>query len=110
MKAWFRNYLDPMKLWRYSLEFNYYFLRVYKRSVWDPLLKTWLSEKSAHRKKRAKPSVSYTCLHCGEKRNMALVFRNDAGPGFFCSMSCKQKHDLHLVADLDSEVIGHRSK
>jgi len=110
MKAWFRNYLDPLNLWRYSLVLNYSFLRVYKRWVWDSLLKTWLSEKPIHRKKRAIPSGSYTCLHCGEKKNMALLFCNDVEPGFFCSMSCRQKHGFHVVTDRDSDVIGHRSK
>ena len=41
---------------------------------------------------------------------MALVFYNDVGPGFFCSMSCRQKHGLHVVADRDSDVMGHRFK
>ena len=110
MKAWFRNYLDPLNLWRYSLVCSYSFLRVYKKRVWDPLLKTWLYEKPAHSKKRAKPSGSYTCLHCGEKKNMALVFYNDVGPGFFCSMSCKQKHGVHVVTGRNSDVKVHRSK
>ena len=41
---------------------------------------------------------------------MALVFYNDVGPGFFCSMSCKQKHGVHVVTGRNSDVKVHRSK
>jgi hypothetical protein len=41
---------------------------------------------------------------------MALVFCNDVGPGFFCSMSCKQRHGFRVVADSESDIIGHRSE
>jgi hypothetical protein len=40
---------------------------------------------------------------------MALVFCNDEESTFFCSMSCRYKYALHVFADRDSDVMGHRS-
>ena len=109
MKAWFRNCLDPMNLWKHSITFNYWLLRVYKRWLWEPFLETWLFKKSDDGKKVATPSGTYTCLQCGDKTNLALVYGNDEEPGFFCNMSCRYKHDLHVVTDRHSEGLRHRS-
>jgi hypothetical protein len=110
MKAWLRNCLDPMNLWHHSIAFNYWLLRVYRRWLWEPFLETWLFRKSNDGKKAATPSGTYTCLQCGDKANMALVFGNDEEPSFFCNMSCRYKHDLHVVIDRDSEGLRHRSQ
>lgn len=110
MKTWFRNYLDPLNLWRHSLALNYWFLRVYRRWLWKPFLETWLSKKSDYGKIGTTPSGTYTCLRCGEKKNMALVVRNDVEPSFFCSMSCSYKHGLNVSIDRDSGTLRYRSK
>ena len=110
MKAWFRNCLDPMNLWKHSIAFNYWLLRVYKRWLWEPFLETWLSKKADDGKKVATPSATYTCLQCGEKKNMALVVCNDVEPSFFCNISCSHKHSLQVVIDHDSDGLRHRSK
>ena len=43
---------------------------------------------------------------------MALVSYNDNDeePSFFCSMSCRYKHGLHVVIDRDSEGLRHLSE
>ena len=61
-------------------------------------------------KKVATPSATYTCLQCGEKKNMALVVCNDVGSSFFCNISCSHKHSLQVVMDHDSDGLRHRSK
>jgi hypothetical protein len=112
MKAWLRNFLDPMNLWHHSIAFSYRLLKVYRRWLWEPLLETWLSRKYNDGKNVATPSEIYTCLECGEEKNMALVSYNDNDeePSFFCSMSCRYKHGLHVVIDRDSEGLRHLSE
>ena len=109
MKAWFRNCIDPMNLWKHSIAFNYWILRVYKRRLWEPFLETWLSKKSDDGKKVATPSVTYTCLQCGEKKNMVLVVCNDVEPSFFCSISCRRRHAFNVSIEQDSAELRHPS-
>jgi hypothetical protein len=109
MKAWLRSCLDPMNLWHRSIALNYWLLRVYKRWLWKPFLETWFSKKYDNGKTVAKPSGTYACLQCGEKKNMALVISNGVEPSFFCSMSCRYQHGLQVTIDSDSEGLRHRS-
>jgi hypothetical protein len=41
---------------------------------------------------------------------MALVVCNDVEPSFFCNISCRDKHSLHVVLDQDSDGLRRRSK
>ena len=109
MKAWLRKHLHPMDLWGYSLACSYWFLRVCKRWLWNPFLENWLSNNLEDAKKTAQPSGTYTCLQCGEEKNIAFVVCDNVEPSFFCSLSCRHRHALNASIEHDSAELRHPS-
>jgi len=104
MKAWFRNYLDPLNLWGYSLAFNYWFLRVYQRWLWEPFLDKLLSNDSKVVADKSGYSRSHICVQCEKRVKLALVTKWDNRINFFCSIECKNKwgYFIALEEDFDS--------
>ena len=109
MKAWLWNLLYPLNLWRGSLACCHWFLRVYQRWLWDPLLEKSLSSKPRVVRNRVQQSTLYTCVQRKKKKSIALIVRQDAGSSFFCSITCRDRYIPSASSQKDSDRVRQPS-